>query len=102
MINNKILGLIGLSARAGKICFGTDSTKQEVEKRKAKLIIVAENSSDRTKRKFIQLCEKNNIPILIYSNIDDISKAIGKENKAVIGIKEENLAKEIEKIYNRG
>ena len=102
MINNKILGLIGLSARARKICFGTDSTQQEIQKGKVKLIIVAENSSDRTKRKFTQLCEKNNIPILIYNNIDNISKSIGKENKAVIGIKEINIAKEIEKIYNRG
>ena len=102
MINNKILGLIGLSARAGKICFGADSCKQEIEKAKVKLIITAKDSSERTKKKFIELCNKYNIPILVYGNIDEISKAIGKYNKAIIGIKETNIAKEIQKIYNRG
>ena len=102
MINNKILGLVGLSARAGKICFGADSTEEAIQKRKAKLIIIATDSSERTKKRFTELCEKYNIPVILYSNIDEISKAIGKQNKAIVGIKEANIAKEIEKIYNRG
>lgn len=41
--------------------------------------------------------EKNNIPIYVFGTIDDISKAIGKRNRGVIAIKNENLAKEIQK-----
>ena len=102
MKNNKILGLIGLSARARKVSFGADSTEEDIKKRKAKLVIVAEDGSERTKNKYIDLCQKYNIPILIFSNIENISKAIGKENKAIIGIKEVNIAKQIQKIYYRG
>ena len=102
LTNSKILGLVGLAARARNICFGADSVEEEIRKRKAKLVIIAKDSSERTKRKFVTLCEKNEIPICIYENIDNISKAIGKSNKAVIGIKDLNIAKEIEKIYNRG
>ena len=102
MVNNKILGLIGLATKAGGICFGTESVKQEVNKKKVKLIIVAKDSSERTKNKFNQLAIENNIPIIIDYEIEEISKYIGKENKAIIGIKETNIAKEILKKYSGG
>lgn len=102
MTNNKILGLLGLAARARNVCFGADSVEEDIKKRKVKLVIIATDSSDRTKRRFIKLCEENQIPIFIYESIDKISKAIGKSNKAIIGIKDFNISKEIERIYNRG
>lgn len=102
MNNNKILGLIGLSAKAGKVCFGADSVEMEISKRKVKLVILAEDSSERTKKKFIEICEEENIPIIIQEKIEVLSKAIGKENKAIIGIKDSSLAKQIEKIKNGG
>lgn len=98
MINNKILGLMGLSARAGKICFGTDSTIENIEKKKLKLVIIAKDSSERTKKRFFELCKIHNIHIIEFGTIEQISKSVGKVNKAVIGIKDINLAKEIEKI----
>ena len=49
------------------------------------------DSSERTKTKFQKLCHEYGIPSGILGNIEDISKAIGKHNKAVIGIKEENI-----------
>lgn len=40
--------------------------------------------------------------ILIYGKIEDISKAIGKQNRAILGITESGFAKQIEKIINGG
>ena len=102
MINKKILGLIGLSAKAGKISFGADSVETQIRKRKINLVIIAENSSERTKDKFKKLSEENDIPYIIVGEIDELSKAIGKSNKAIIGIKDLNLSKEIQKINNGG
>ncbi len=102
MINKKILGLIGLSARARKISYGADSVEIQLKKKKVKLIIVAEDASDRTKNKFIKLSNEYNVPIIILSEIDEISKTIGKSNKAIIGIEEENISKEIQKIIMGG
>ncbi len=102
MINRKILGLIGLSAKAGKISFGADSVETQIRKRKINLVIIAENSSERTKDKFKKLSEENDIPYIIVGEIDELSKAIGKSNKAIIGIKDLNLSKEIQKISNGG
>ena len=102
MINKKILGLLGLSARARKVSFGADSVEQEIKKRKVKLIIIAEDASTRTKDKFKKLSEQYNVPIIIKGKIEELSKSIGKDNKAIIGIKEINLSNEIQKINNGG
>ena len=102
MINSKVYGLIGLAMRAGKIAFGADAVEDLIKKRKLKLVIVAENSSERTRNNFEFICNKNNIPIIIFGDIENISKFIGKQNKAIIGVKEANIANEICKIVNGG
>ena len=102
MINNKILGLIGLAARARKVCFGADSVELQIKKKKVYLIIVAKDASNRTKDKFRNISDEYDIPIIIEGEIEILSKAIGKSNKAIIGIEDINLANEIQKIKNGG
>ncbi len=102
MINKRILGLIGLSAKARKVSFGADSVENGIRKQIIKLVIVAEDSSDRTKDKFRKLCEEFHIPMIQMGDIETLSHVIGKNNKAIIGIQDINLSKEIEKINNGG
>lgn len=102
MKNKRILGLIGLAARARKVSYGADSVELQIQKRKVYLIILAEDSSQRTKEKFHKISEKFNIPIIVIQNIELLSKAIGKNNKAILGIEDVNIAKEIQKINNGG
>lgn len=102
MINNKILGLIGLAMKAGKVSFGADSVEEECNKGKIKILIIANDASDRSKKKFEDIGNKNKVPVIIDSNIEELSKAIGKNNKAIIGIKDMNFAKSIQKKYNGG
>ena len=93
---------MGLSAKAGKIAFGTDSCLEMIAKHKLKLVIVAEDSSERTINNFKDKCEQNNIDFYIFGKKDDLSKSIGKVNKAVIGIKDKNLADAIKKEIHGG
>ena len=102
MINNKILGLIGLAARARKVCFGADSVEERINKNKVKMLIVAEDASQRTKDKFNKIAKEKNVPIIIKGDIELLSKTIGKSNKAIIGIEDINLSNEIQKINNGG
>lgn len=102
MINNKILGLIGLAMKAGKISFGADSVEENIVKKKVKLVIISKDSSERTKNKFVEICKKYYVPIIIDGDIECLSKSIGKNNKAIIGIKDVNFADSIQKKYNGG
>ena len=102
MINKKIIGLIGLAAKARNISYGADSVEIQVKKKKVYLIIVAQDASDRTKEKFKNISEKYKIPLMIVGKIEELSKAIGKSNKAILGVENLNLSKEIQKINNGG
>ena len=68
MINNKIWGLVGLAARARKICFGADSVEQEMKKKKVKLVLIAQDSSERTKTKLNELDKDVQIELINMSN----------------------------------
>lgn len=94
---NKIYGLLGICAKAGDIVSGTDITIETIEKKKAKLVIVAKDCSEKTIKNIKFDCDKNNVPVYVFGTIDEISKSIGKNNRGVLAIKNENLAKEIEK-----
>ena len=101
-MNNKIYGLLGLARKAGKISFGTQSCIEAIEKRKAKLVIIAEDCSDRTKKNFEDISNTANVSIRVIGTIENISKCIGQNNKAVIVVRDENFAKEIIKKIDGG
>ena len=46
--------------------------------------------------------KKYDISIIISGKIEELSKAIGKSNKAILGIEDINLSREIQKINNGG
>lgn len=102
MKTDRIYGLLGLARKAGKISFGTESAIDTIERKKAKLVIVAKDSSDRTKHNFQNLCKKQNIPIRFYGTIEELSKCIGQNNKAVITIQDKNFSNEIVKKIDGG
>lgn len=88
--------------KAGKLTFGTESCLDMLYRRKLKLVIVAKDSAQRTIENFKQKANEYNVPIYIFGTKEEVSKAIGKENKAVIGIKDKNLADAIKKILDGG
>ena len=99
---NKINGLLGITAKAGKMLSGTDLVLEEMAKRHVELVIVAEDSSPKTIKNMKYYCDKENVEMIIYGTILDNSKAIGKHNKAVIGINDKNLANAIRKEIHGG
>lgn len=92
----------GFVQELGKIVFGTDACIEFAGKNKIKLMLIAEDASDRTKLKFKQISEKMKIPIYEIATIDELSKSIGKKNKAIIGITDINFSKEIIKRIGGG
>ena len=68
MINNNILGLIGLAMKAGKISFGADSVEEDCKKGKIHLLIIAQDASERTQKKFKEISKVFKENYLIYAN----------------------------------
>lgn len=101
-MTNKVYGLMGFAAKSRKIAFGTDSVIECIELKKAKIVIVATDASDKTKKNIQFICNKYHVDCFIYGEIEEMSQAIGKTNKAVFAIKDRNLADGIRKIINGG
>ena len=103
MINyQKLYGLIGLATKASKLVAGTDACIESIENKSAKLILIAQDASERTKKLFKEKCENFNIPIYEVGEIETLSKASGKTNKAVICIKENGFTESIKKVIVGG
>ena len=56
MTKNKVMSYLGLATRAGKVQSGEFSTEKSVKSGRAALVMVAEDASDNTKKKFTNMC----------------------------------------------
>ena len=56
MSRNKMISLIGLAMKAGKIVSGEFMTEKSVKTGKAELVLVAADASDNTRKKFQNMC----------------------------------------------
>ena len=94
---NKGLSLLGLAFRSGNLVSGEFAAREAVRKKTAALIIVANDASDNTKKKFRNMCEFYEVPIYFYKDKDTLGHAMGKEFRASLVILDEGFAKGIRK-----
>ena len=97
MGQSKALSLIGLATKAGRTVSGEFSTEKEVKSGRASLVIVADDASDNTKKKFKNMCDYYHVPICFYKDKDTLGHAMGKEFRASLAILDEGFAKGIRK-----
>ena len=60
------------------------------------------DASEKTIKNIKYYCNKENVEIIIFGTISENSKSIGKQNKAIIGIKDKNLAEARKKEIHGG
>ena len=92
---DKVLSLIGLSMKAGRCTSGEMMTENETKAGKAKLVIVASDASENTKKKFKKfrdMCKFYRVPICFYGDKDTLGHAMGKEFRASLAILDEGFA----------
>ena len=89
---DKILSLIGLATKAGRCISGETMTESETKSGKAKLVIVASDASENTKKKFQDMCKFYKVPICIYGDKDTLGHAMGKEFRASLALLDEGFA----------
>lgn len=94
---DKVLSLIGLAMKAGRCTSGEMMTENETKSGKAKLVIVAADASENTKKKFRDMCEFYKVPIHFYGDKDTLGHAMGKEFRASLAILDEGFADGIQK-----
>ena len=93
----KALSMISLATKAGKTVSGEFSTEKSVKEGTGFLVIVAENASENTKKKFQNMCDFYEVPIYFYGDKDTLGHAMGKEFRASLAVTDHGFAKGIMK-----
>lgn len=92
MRQNKILSLIGLATKAGKTMSGEFSTEKAVKTGAACVVLVSEEASENTRKKFQNMCTFYEVPLYFYGTKLELGAAMGTEFRASLAVTDPGLS----------
>jgi ribosomal protein L7Ae-like RNA K-turn-binding protein len=100
---NKAYSMISLANKAGKLVTGEDAVRNSIRSGKLRLVIVAEDASDNTKKRFGNSAAFYNIELVTWGLKEMLGSCIGKSERSVLGITDESFSKSLkEKLVAEG
>ncbi|SHN16673.1 YlxQ family RNA-binding protein [Gracilibacillus kekensis] len=93
--NSAYLNIIGLANRAGKCTFGEELIVKEIQSKKSKLVLIASDTGDQTRKKLTDKCVFYNIPFFFVDERETLSQAVGKSGRVAVSIHEQGFAKKL-------
>ena len=98
-MNDRLLGMLGMAVRAGKVSFGVFMTEKALDEGRAHLVIAAEDTGASNRRKIEGKCQMCDAKLIFYSDKESLSRAIGKKDVPVVAVCDEGFSNAIVKIY---
>lgn len=92
---DKIYSFIGLATKARKLQTGEDACERAIKAGKVFLIIVSEDASDNTKKKFSDACRYRGVEIRFFGEKALLGRYTGKELRSTIAILDNGFAKRL-------
>lgn len=83
-MNPKFYSLLGLCQRAGRLVSGEAQCEAAIRSGEGKLIVLAEDASKNTKKKFNNSAAYYSLPLRTAGSKHALGRAIGKEVRAVL------------------
>jgi ribosomal protein L7Ae-like RNA K-turn-binding protein len=97
-MNDRLLSILGLCRRAGKIILGTDPVTESVCQGKAVLVIMAKDFSNNSKKNILKACADKSVPYYTVERTkDEMGMALGKYC-AVVSITDKGFSDKIQEI----
>lgn len=90
-MHNKLYSFLSLMKRARKLSSGDDTVEIDIKKGNTKLLIIAKDASDNTKKKFQNMAEYRRIPYLYFGTKEDLGPCVGKAYTAVMSINDQGF-----------
>lgn len=94
----RIYSFLGLAAKAGKLISGDEACERALKSRKVYLVIVAQDASSNTRKKFIDMCGYRDIGIVIFGEKEHLGKHTGKTDRSVIVITGKSFASHLKEM----
>ena len=92
MITEKLKGYLGFAARSRNLQSGYNTSLYLITKKKAKLVLIAEEAAEGTKDKISRKCAASGVQCVIFGESREISHACGTGSGMVFTITDGNFA----------
>ncbi|OUM88380.1 MAG: hypothetical protein BAA01_08395 [Bacillus thermozeamaize] len=91
-MNREFLQHLGLCYRAGKLLDGEARVLSALRKGKVRMVLLSSDASENTKKRLMDKCAHCGIPCLVTYERTSLGKAIGKNERVVLGIADQGFA----------
>lgn len=98
MTDGKIISLLGLAQKAGKLASGELAAEKAVRSGKAKLILIAADSSENTKKGYRDMAAFYQVPFCEQLTKEQLGAAIGKVQRAAVVIVDQGFSTAVMKV----
>lgn len=93
MAREDVLPVLGLAQRAGKLTSGEDMVIDAVRKGKINLILLGSDAGPNTTKNVRDKAKYYNVEVIDEFTCTELSQAIGKLNRVVVGISDRGFSK---------
>ncbi|WP_418790183.1 L7Ae/L30e/S12e/Gadd45 family ribosomal protein [Phosphitispora sp. TUW77] len=90
---------LGLAQRAGKAQSGETAAEAMIKKEKARLVILARDASDKTKRHFTVMACSHKIKCIEAGEKMLLGMALGRSPRSVVVITDDNFASRLHQLF---
>ena len=93
MPNDKVLSMIGLARRAGKISGGAQMCEKAIKSGRSRLVIIARDISENGRKSITDACKFRSVKYIEYADKYSLAQAVGAESaRTVISVNDDSFA----------
>lgn len=94
-IVERLISLLGLAQKAGKVASGELAVEKAVRSGKAKLVLVAEDSSESTKKGYRDISAFYQVTLIEQCTKEQLGACIGKSERAALAITDDGFCRAV-------
>lgn len=98
-MNNSFLQFLGITKKSGNLLEGYNKSEEAIKYKKAKLIILSNELSQNTKKKFKNYCTKQNIICIEGISKNDLGKATGRDEVNILCVVDHKMSTKLLDIW---
>lgn len=94
-MNHKLLSLLGIARRAGRLSLGFDVAAEAMTGGKSHLLILADDLSERTLKNIKKIAEQSDTPTIVLNiSMEQLGAAIGKTT-GIVSVNDKGFAEKM-------
>lgn len=82
----KVLTMIGFAQKSGNCVSGIEQVLKSIEAGKTQVCFLGNDVAEGTQKKILSKCQHYHVPCYAIFTTTELTHAIGKENRTVVGI----------------